>query len=302
MSWRSASLAFLLALIGVELATRALFKDTAVLFPSFQTAHAYGPVKLRGLRPKARFRHTSPEGSWTFAANSKGFRDREHSTVDVLCLGDSNTLGYEVGQDDPYPAVLERESGLTVLNAGVAGFGTAEALALLEHEGFKYRPKVVTLGFSENDLADNARRDWTPGIRVLDIIHGIPGTAWLSQRSYFYSLLLNDAWKFFRTPRPLEPVDQTSLAAELILRMHRLCKERGVRFILIDIPTFNGPYRSRPALPDALRARLKGVEIVDSRALFGRLQGKELHRRRGHQHLSELAHAVIGAELTRRLR
>ena len=57
------------------------------------------------------------------------------------------------------------------INAGVSGFGTAEALAFLENEGH-YRPDVVVLGFYANDFEDNLKA----GLFALD-----PTASWPSE-------------------------------------------------------------------------------------------------------------------------
>jgi hypothetical protein len=45
-----------------------------------------------------------------------------------------------------------------------------------------------------------------------------------------------------------------------------------------------------------------GIEIIDSEKLLGPLNGAvEFHVAHGHQHISELTHALIGAELGRRI-
>jgi hypothetical protein len=95
--------------------------------------------------------------------NSRGLRDREidparrKGGLRVLCLGDSFTWGWGVGDDETYPKVLERElAGVEAVNAGVCAWGTAQELVWLEREGFGYGPDAVTLGFYLNDFADNA--------------------------------------------------------------------------------------------------------------------------------------------------
>jgi lysophospholipase L1-like esterase len=211
----------LLALATGELVVRTLFKDDTVMFPRYHTDYRYGAYTLRGIRPNARFRHTSSDGSWEFVTNSKGLRDRREfgydkpaGTLRVLALGDSHTQGYEVRQDATYAAVLERYLAgrgvrAEVLNAGVSGFSTAEALAYLENEGYRYQPDVVVLGFYANDFEDNLKaglymleadelvarkHEHIPGVRIQNLIYAIPGVQWLGENSYFYSLLFNQVW------------------------------------------------------------------------------------------------------------
>src|SRR5204862_1199586 len=132
----------------------ALFKDQVVMFPRYHTGYQYGPYRLRGIRPHSDFWHTSVDGSWEFITNGKGLRDtrelgyqKPDGTLRVLAIGDSHTQGYEVRQSATFSAVAERylaQHGVRaeVLNAGVSGFSTAEELAYLENEGYKYQPDV----------------------------------------------------------------------------------------------------------------------------------------------------------------
>src|SRR5688572_17199981 len=90
----------LLALAAAELLVRTLFKHDTVMFPRYHTDYRYGPYTLRGIRPSARFRHTSSDGTWEFVTNGKGLRDRRElayskpaGTLRVLALGDSHTQG-----------------------------------------------------------------------------------------------------------------------------------------------------------------------------------------------------------------
>jgi lysophospholipase L1-like esterase len=348
----------LLALLAAELVVRGFFKDDIVLFPRYHADYRYGPYTLRGIRPNARFWHTSVEGSWEFVTNSKGLRDRRElayekpvGTLRVLALGDSHTQGYEVRQEATYSAVVERflaSRGVKaeVLNSGVSGFSTAEALAYLENEGRRYEPDVVVLGFYANDFEDNlkaglfrleegrliARKyEHIPGVSTQNLIYSIPGTQWLGENSYFYSLLFNQVWAFMKqalheravrealahannveegelefaiATRDEHPPYAVALAVALIERMQRFCSERGIRLVLVDIPQPGGPYRLRSSLPEATVKQLHEaqIELIHSRTLLGEVDGAaELHRTRGHRHISEFTHTLIGVELGRRI-
>jgi lysophospholipase L1-like esterase len=347
-----------LSLVAGEFVIRLLYKDQTVLYPRYHTDYHYGSYVLRGLRANAQFRHTSVDGSWKFVTNSKGLRnDRDFpyakpaGTLRVLSLGDSQTQGYEVRQEDTFSAVLERyltshRIRAEVLNAGVSGFSTAEELAYLENEGYRYHPDVVVLAFYANDFEDNLKaglfdvqqgklvarsHEHIPGVRIQNIIYGIPGVTWLSENSYFYSLLFNNVWEFFKaallerairhaaageSPAPRDDreyaVSTTSgvsehemmLAQRLIERMQRFCSEHGIRLIVVDIPRDKGPYRIAESVPASLEEALSAeqIEVVSSTALLGGFDGvAEMHVPHGDNHISEFTHTMIGAELGRRI-
>jgi len=345
----------LVAFAAAELVVRALFKDGTVMFPRYHTDFRYGPYTLRGIRPNARFWHTSIDGSWEFVTNSKGLRESRElpyekpaGTLRVLALGDSHTQGYEVRQDATYSAALERYLGsrgdarVEVLNAGVSGFSTAEALVYLENEGIRYQPDVVVLGFYANDFEDNLKaglfavndgelvprkHEHVPGVRIQNLIYGIPGVQWLGENSYFYSLLFNQVWMLAKTAlreravraaaaaddgefefalatKDEHPAHAVDLAVALIQRMQRFCRERGIRLIVVDIPQPGTPYRLRESLPAAVMKRLgeAQIEVIGSQALLGPFDGAaQIHLPAGHRHISEFTHTVIAVALGRRI-
>ena len=196
---------------------RLLYKNETVLFPRYHTDYRYERYTIRGIRPNTEYWMTSVDGSWKFVTNNKGFRNTKDfsyakpaNTIRVLSLGDSHTQGYEVRQDFTFSAVLERflnhhAKNAEVINAGVSGFSTAEELVFLENEGVKYSPDVVVLGFFANDFEDNLKAglfgldaqnrlieqkyEHIPGVRIQNAIYRVPGVRWLSENSYFYSLL-----------------------------------------------------------------------------------------------------------------
>ncbi len=339
----------LVAFALAEGAVRLLLKDRNVLFPRYHTDYQYGKYTLRGIRPNAQFRHTSVDGSWEFVTNAKGFRnardfayDKPAGTLRVLSLGDSHTQGYEVRQDFTFTAVAERflaahQLKAEAINAGVSGYSTAEALAFLESEGYKYRPDVVVLGFYANDFEDNLKAGLfeldaggalrekkfahIPGVKIQNAIYSLAPVRWLSENSYFYSLLFNSVWEHFKalaaraarqavateyavsTKSSVSAVE-VDLAAALLERMQRFCQEKGIRLIVVDIPGRPGPHQYASSMPPPLRERLKaaGIEHVPSEALLADFTGAaEMHAPHGHQHISEFTHTLIGVEIGRRL-
>lgn len=342
---------------------RLTVEDSMYLFPRYHTDYRYGDYTIRGTRPSSTFWHTSADGSWKFVTNSRGFRntkefgyERVPGVPRVLTLGDSHTQGYEVRQNFTYSAVLERalarhsRGEAEVINTGVSGFSTAEELVLLENEGLRYSPDAVVVGFFANDFEDNLKAglfeldadnrlversfEHVPGVRIQNLIYSLPPVRWLGENSYFYSLLFNGVWEFFKnrlttsaladaaTP-PGDPAaaapqseyaiptastytsDQIALAATLLERMSDLCAQRGIRLIVVDIPVFGEqPFTYLSSVPPELAARLEAanIEYISSHDLLRDFDGVgELHVEHGHRHISELTHTLIGLEVGRRL-
>jgi hypothetical protein len=344
-----------------EFVVRLLYKDQTVLFPRYHTDYQYGRYTIRGIRPNAEFWHTSVDGTWKFVTNSKGFRNTKEfdykkpaNTLRVMSLGDSCTQGHEVRQDQTFSAVLERslnvhKSPAEVINTGASGFGNDEELVLLENEGFKYNPDVVVLGFFGNDYEDNIKSglfaldaqhrlvenkyENIPGVKIQNFIYRIPFVKWLSENSYFYSLLFNKTWSYFKYMLSVQAAQQANkannisapansgfefavptrivhseyeidLAAALIERMQRFCTAKGIRFIVVDMPTMSAPYKFASSISPELRAKLDTahIEYITSESLLAKYDGiAEMHVPHGYNHPSEFTHTLIGEELGRRI-
>jgi hypothetical protein len=328
-----------LGLVG-EVVVRLFFKDGTVMFPRYHTAAQYGEYRLRTIRPSSTFHHTSQDGTWEFRTNKQGFRDtrdfpyqKPAGTVRVLVLGDSHAQGYEARQDHTFSAVLEkylRSRGVAaeVLNAGVSGFSTAEELALLENEGYRYQPDYVVLAFFGNDYEDNLKaglfgldaaghlttpkKEHLPGVKVQDLIYRVPGIRWLGENSYFYSVVFNNVWTFFKSrlarDRTLEYAvpgteevseHEVRLTGAILERMYRFCKERGISLVVLDIPTVKGDGVTTSVVPALLPIvkRSSDVYLGSATTLAEEIGAVEVHVPHGHRHISEFTHLRLGIEL-----
>ncbi len=76
----------------------------------------------------------------------------------VLAFGDSITYGYGVKQSASYPAILAKKTGLHVINAGVSGEVSSEALLRLP-ELLKTKPDIVILCHGGNDILRKLSRE-----------------------------------------------------------------------------------------------------------------------------------------------
>lgn len=70
----------------------------------------------------------------------------------VLALGDSLTFGTGAAPDAAYPTVLAGLTGWTMINAGVPGDTSAQALARTAALLDEHRPALVLLGIGGNDF------------------------------------------------------------------------------------------------------------------------------------------------------
>jgi lysophospholipase L1-like esterase len=74
----------------------------------------------------------------------------------IVAFGDSVTEGYAVGNDETWPANLERQTGRRVLNAGVRGYGLDQIVLRAERMIPKLKPPTVVLAFIADDILRTA--------------------------------------------------------------------------------------------------------------------------------------------------
>jgi lysophospholipase L1-like esterase len=274
---------FVLLSLAAEGMVRWLYKDEMILFPMNQTPVQYGDYTIRQLRPNTSFWNTSMDGRWKYAVNAQGFREYEDigytkpsGQVRILSIGDSQTQGIEVRQEQTYSEVIERflnthgdtNKTYQVINAGISSFGTEEELVFLENEGIKYNPDVVILGFYANDLSDSSASNLFKvenGELAVNATYYVPGPGlayklnrlslfrWLSEHSYLYSFVTKNVSASITQMRTHEgeTTQATAVSIEtntqyapsllererlLIERMYKFCQDNDVKLIILDMP------------------------------------------------------------------
>lgn len=331
-----------------ELIVRSFYKDKTVLFPRYHTDAQYGKFTLRNIRPNSVFWHTSSDGKWKFTINKQGLRndkdfeyEKKEGTIRIISLGDSHTQGYEVRQDYTFSAIIEKYlnshgHNAEVINAGISGFSTAEELLFLENEGVKYKPDFVVLGFFANDFQDNIKanffkldengnlliekKEHIPGVKIQNIIYSFPLVRWLSENSYFYSLLFNKTWNYFKarlsrkaSERVFEyaiPTQdkfsdyQTALTSALIKRMYDFCQKNNIKLIIVDIPKIAEENSIKTSFSDSLSQNIEKYSdgYILSESLKVDYSGvAEIHRPHGHRHISEFTHTLLGVAIAKKV-
>ena len=79
----------------------------------------------------------------------------------IVCFGDSITFGYGVNAKEDYPAALAKLVSLPVINSGVDGDTTFEALKRLENDVLVKNPRLVIVEFCGNDFLKKIPREDT---------------------------------------------------------------------------------------------------------------------------------------------
>jgi acyl-CoA thioesterase-1 len=70
----------------------------------------------------------------------------------IVCFGDSLTFGYGAEPQESYPAQLAKMTSISVINAGINGDTTPEAIRRLETDVLDKDPLLVVIEFGGNDF------------------------------------------------------------------------------------------------------------------------------------------------------
>ena len=277
-----------------------------------------------------------------FTTNSMGLRADElgeKRRPRILAFGDSFTWGWGVGQGEEWISVVGREiakktlDDVDTVNCGVNGYGTANALALLERIAPELEPDLVLLGFFANDFTDNllgAKGIYSVrgGYLFDHFSHDWYQENFLARESHLYRLVTS-AWETLRVTRlggvpSSRPVHQFSaddfregaaLSERHILAMEEAARAIGARFAVVwlpaDVYAVNGSrpedIPARALLQDRSRRRRRPVDRpasdCDPRARRGGtlsaerrplLRPRKPGRRKGDRPLDPRGGAVAG--------
>ncbi len=77
----------------------------------------------------------------------------------IICFGDSLTYGTGASQGMDYPSQLAGLTGSRVVNAGVPGDTTRDALRRLEKDVLSRSPRIVLITLGGNDLKNRVPRE-----------------------------------------------------------------------------------------------------------------------------------------------
>ncbi len=168
--WRNAALtlaALAASALGVEAGLRLFFPQP--LAERYAAPREGGPLVNIDpelgwtLRPGIAGLRSEEPWQADVRTNALGFRDVEHAgkaadVARVAVLGDSFVFGSGVRQDETLTHQLAARLGpaFEVVNLGVPGYGTDQALLTLRRWGPRLAPDVVVAGFFWNDVMENA--------------------------------------------------------------------------------------------------------------------------------------------------
>ena len=125
-----------------------------------------GKDRFLGLDAELGWVYPPEHSSDSYSTNSRGLRGtREYArqpatgVLRVAAFGGAFVFASEVRDEEAWSFQAERmEPRVELLNYGVGGYGTDQALLLYRRRGQELAPQVVVLGFPEVDLPRNVNR------------------------------------------------------------------------------------------------------------------------------------------------
>jgi hypothetical protein len=157
-----ASATVLILLVAAETVSRITYDPE-----NLGSVICFDPVLGWSLRPNVSYRSVDHQTGldYLIKTNSLGLRDREFPRDElagrrrILLIGDSVTFGTGVDADWRFSDFMQRALGddVTVINAGVPGWGNDQELLYYETTACKFKPDIVVLTFTMvNDVVNNA--------------------------------------------------------------------------------------------------------------------------------------------------
>jgi hypothetical protein len=221
-------------------------------------------------------------------------------TERVLVIGDSFTFGAQVEEDETFVARLghhlrqetadvgDAPAAIETINGGVDGWNTFNELAWLKAEGVKYAPDIVVLMFyAGNDPGENF--DWFKAVkRSQPEVAAVQDSALrdvrreLARVSALVTFMeFGIIAKLSGAPEQPDPASLSALttrrsidadrkargweiSADQLRQMRELCDERGVRLVVVGIPTLEHvAYIDREPTPIRAFAEQTGAQVID---------------------------------------
>jgi len=256
--------------------------------------------------------------TWEISLNSEGFRDVEFrkqkssSVFRIICLGDSWTFGWNVGQHQAYPQALKAllgrefsEGNFEVFNFGVGGYTSLNGLRLLKTIALDLNPDVIVIGFAMNEPGMAGFRDKTTptgeeSVTLLKTLSGMVNKSEFFQLLRYWALLLK--WKPESIDRHIENMSrQTTWKRQVVdddfdkfepwmrgslkdfdnnhREMIKLARSHNTSIVLL----YNEFWKGSPYLKVLQRiSRDERIPLVDSRTLIAAAQKRiedELERK-----------------------
>lgn len=279
----------------------------------------------------------------------------------MMFLGCSFTWGDYVLAEQNYASLMADSLHYEPLNCGVDAYGLAQMLVLAERNIVKYHPKVLSVQYSPW-LADRARFMFYPTIygempypfftgndkhelalhlpyfrsslyNPTNRLFKTSPVSFSDKVSFFFKVgvpMLVDTWKkqgFFLGMRlgivPSSEPDNMKIEQYVYQRIYQLCKEKGVKMVIVNIGGFGSTNEERMAnhydrkrFNTSLPSLVKEVSFIDADSVLrAEIKSNETYSKYVHwgknsltdstiydNHPNPMAHQIIAKTLVKGIR
>ena len=321
--------------IGAEVALRLI--APVPMLPRYVCATAYGIRGNMPNRTywhqSAEFKvqlHTNSKG---IRSDREIPYERTQGIKRIVLLGDSFGMGYEVSYEDMFTSRmtyhLEHDHGIKaeVVNLSTSGHGNAEELIVLQNEGLKYQPDLVLLAWHVTDYDDNVRSNlysltdgrlvrkaqtYLPGVEAQEKLYRLPLYALVADNSNLYNLLRDWAGGTVKSlllkarslsskqgpsETPPDPNYSTDLMIALLSKIRGICEQRGIAFMILDIPVRVSRSEFVSEFPSLGPGMEHPLDVVSPISKFAEANGRRVYTERSHGHFTPFGCDMVGKVL-----
>ena len=222
---------------------------------------------------------------------SNGCCNKAAKTPTIIAFGDSMTFGDGVSDNESWPACLEQMSNITILNAGIVGYGLDQIVLYSEMLSLKYKPDIIIVAFIWDDVTRcglsvryNAAKPFFELQRnklILKNSHIHPLTdyekqfSWI-QKIFGYSFFVHSVmirtfpqyWTAGRFGNVRAHNNELEVGRALLERLATFAEENNIKLVLIKLDAL--PLQQLNNLFSGLR--LEGAEVINLGPSFQRLR------------------------------
>jgi hypothetical protein len=263
----------------------------------------------------------------SFTTNAQGLRaTREYAPevpegrYRVICLGDSFTMGYGVGDADTFPALLEAGSErLEVVNMGLGGFGIDQDYLWYLRDGARLEAQLLLLLVIPDDF-NRVLTDRFMGLHAKPrlaveggelVVHNVPvPQGFAASRSARLARAVAErlgvarlfAGAAERAPEIGDgPLPFTQVSERILQALRDAARAKGQDFAVVYLPP--GPLMVRSETPMPVVRWLEsfctgaGIPYYDLTPSFRRIAPEELAAHFAHDHYSPRGNQVVAEAL-----
>lgn len=247
----------------------------------------------------------------------------------IVAFGDSMTEGTAVGNDETWPAHLERLTGRRVLNAGVRGYGLDQIVLRAERMIPKIKPSTVVLAFIADDISRTAlsvreakgKPYFVPegeGLALRNVPVQVAGRSPLMMAarhilgySYLFDRIVNrlGVQQFWYGREVGTGIDPFIVSCRLMDRFAGLVKREGANALVVALPEQGVFFDAKAAagqheaLTEVLGCAAKaGLPTLNTRAAFDKENvGRDIDAYYTMMHLTDRGNAIAARSIAEAL-